>query len=251
MTRKISIPLVAIAATAAFIGCGSSGGSSSSSSTALRIPKQKVKIANYHPSINPSDFSTPVTNPYLPFIPGTTHQYKGTRDGVPTTTNVKVTNGSKTILGVKTVVVSDIVTQSNSLVEKTTDWYAQDKAGNVWYFGEDTAEYANGVVTSTHGTWEAGVDNAQPGIVMKANPTPGPAYREEYRPGQAEDMARVLSNSATLTIPKGTFHNVVETFNTDPLDPSKLEHKWFAKGLGMIKADRHSGGHIEHTHLVK
>ncbi len=250
MTRKISIPIVATVA-AALVGCGSSGSSSSSSSTALKIPKQKVKVANYHPNINPADFHTPVTNPYLPFIPGTTHQYKGTRDGVPTSTSVKVTNGSKTILGVKTVVVSDIVTQSHSLVEKTTDWYAQDKAGNVWYFGEDTAEYANGTVTSTAGTWEAGVDNAQPGIVMKANPTPGPAYREEYRPGQAEDMAKVLTNTATITIPKGTFHNLVETFNTDPLDPSKLEHKWYAKGIGPVKAIRHSGGHNEISELVK
>ena len=154
-------------------------------------------------------------------------------------------------MGVRCVVVQDVVTQHQSLVEKTTDWYAQDKAGNVWYFGEDTAEYQNGVVTSTSGTWEAGVDMAQPGIVMPARPKVGATYRQEYRPGVALDMATILSVNSTAKVPAGTFHHVVETLDKNPLDPSKIEHKWYAAGAGFVKAVLHGGGHVETTLQVR
>ena len=154
-------------------------------------------------------------------------------------------------MGVRCAVIKDIVMQNQSLVEKTTDCYSQDAAGNVWYFGEDTAEYQNGTVTTTAGTWEAGVDRAQPGIVMPAAPRVGDSYRQEYRPGIALDTARILSLGTTVHVPAGTFHHVVVTLDRNPLDPSKIERKWYAPDVGFVQAILHGGGHSETAKLVK
>jgi hypothetical protein len=205
----------------------------------------------YNPKIDPKSFTDRITNPYLPLAPGTTHTYKGTRDGNPTLHVVSVTKQHRTVMGVRCVVVKDNVYQSQSLVERTTDWYAQDKSGNVWYFGEDTAELANGVVTTTAGTWEAGVDKALPGIVMPAKPIIGRTYRQEYRPGVALDMATIVKLNATVKVPKGTYHNLVVTFDKNPLDPSKKEYKYYARGIGFVHAVLHGGGHVEVTGLLK
>src|SRR5262249_48281765 len=161
-----------------------------------------------------------VTNRYLPLVPGTAHRYRGLRDGAPTSHVVTVTRQTRTVMGVRCVVVKDVVMQNQSLVEKTTDWYAQDRAGNVWYFGEDTAEYQNGVATNTAGTWEAGVDRALPGIVMPAAPKVGRTYQQEYRPGVALDKATVLALDATVKVPAGTFQRAIVTLDKNPLDPS-------------------------------
>jgi hypothetical protein len=207
--------------------------------------------AGYHPKIDPKKFTARITNPFMPLQPGTTRRYTGVRDGAPTKHVMTVTPRHRTIMGVRCVVVSDVVTQNGSLVEKTTDWYAQDSAGNVWYFGEDTAEYQNGVVTSTAGTWEAGVDKALPGIVMPAHPRVATTYRQEYRPGVALDIATIVALNGTRKVPAGTFRHLVVTFDKNPLDPSKKEHKYFARGVGFVYAILHGGGHSETTALVK
>jgi hypothetical protein len=256
-----SVLLIAVGVAA----CGSSGtplsttttssgpnaNRSTPTTTSAQVKNPANIAANYHPKIVASKFSNQITNKYLPLKPGTTQVLKGTRDGVPTQTVVKVLNQTKTIMGVKCVVVSDVVTQNHSLVEKTTDWYAQDTAGNVWYFGENTAEYKNGVVTNTAGTWEAGVDKALPGIVMEANPKKGDHFRQEYRPGVAMDRGTILNTNATIKVPAGTYHHVVITHDINPLDPTKLEHKWFAPGVGFVHAVLHQGGHVEISGLVK
>ena len=233
-------------------GCGSSGSSKPAAQTPTRsaLP-QRARVISYHPKIVAARFTANITNRYFPIARGKTFIYAGTKDGAPERVEMKILHTTRTILGVPCVVISDVVTSNYTLVEKTTDWYSQDSAGNVWYFGEDTKEYKNGVVTSTAGTWEAGVDNAQPGIAMKAAPKPGPAYRQEYRPGIAEDMAKILTTTATRRVPLGKLHNVLQTYDTDPLNPNKLEHKWFAPGVGMIEAIRWGGGHNEHIKLVK
>jgi hypothetical protein len=205
----------------------------------------------YHPKIDPSRFTTKITNPFMPLPVGTTHHYSGVRDGAPTEHVMTVTGQTRTVMGVRCVVVTDNVTQNQSLIEKTTDWYAQDSAGNVWYFGENTAEYQNGVVTTTAGTWEAGVDKAQPGIVMPAKPKPGQSFRQEYRPGVALDQATVVSLTGVVHTPGGTFRHLVVTFDKNPLDPSKMEHKYFARGIGFVYALLQGGGHKEVTRFVK
>jgi hypothetical protein len=259
---RIASPIITIAVVAMVLaGCGSSGTKLASPQTTASTPSgtpatstssAAVTIAlNYHPKIDPTKFTNKITNPYFPMSPGKTLRYKGIRDGKPTEHVFTVTHGTKVVMGVRVAVIKDVVTQNHSLVEKTTDWYAQDAVGNVWYFGEDTAEYVNGVVTSTAGTWEAGVDKAQPGIVMPAVPRVGDSYRQEYRPGVAMDEAKILSVSATAHVPAGTYNHLIVTFDKNPLDPSKMERKFYAKGVGFVKAILHGGGHTETTQLVK
>jgi hypothetical protein len=213
-------------------------------------PRSTASFPPYNPVIDPASFTSNVTNPYFPLIPGTTYVFDGTRDGSPRRAEVTVTHETKTIMGVKCIVVRDVVTANNQLVEKTVDWYAQDKDGNVWYFGEDTAEYENGAVTSTAGTWLAGVDGALPGIVMEAKPAIGDAYRQEYRPGEAEDYAKVEQLDGAITVPAGSYSNVIVTEDTDLLDTSKLEHKSYAPGVGFVGTEGMVNGHHEVVSLT-
>jgi hypothetical protein len=251
--KATSLTLLAAGATAAAVaGCGSSG---KTHTTATQTPVAATTTTTsgppYHPKIVPADFSNRVTNPYFSLKPGMTRVYDGTKDGVPEHVVVTVSRSYRTIMGIKCVIVNDVVTINRALEENTTDWYAQDKQGNVWYFGEDSKDYKNGVVVSTQGTWETGVDGALPGVVVHAKPVVGPRYRQEYRPGVAEDMARVLTVTATQAVPAGTFHNTVLTLDTDPLNPDKVEHKWYARGVGLIHAIRIGGQHHEEIKLAR
>jgi hypothetical protein len=207
--------------------------------------------APYHPAIDPRQFSTSITNRYFPLTPGTKIVFDGSRDGVPHHTEMTVTSEIKTVMGVRCVVGRDVVTSQGALVEKTTDWYAQAANGDVWYFGEVTAEYNNGAVSSTKGSWEAGVDNAQPGIVMMARPAIGLSYRQEYRPGEAEDMAKVLRIDPSIQVPGGTFHDVVVTEDSDPLNPDKIDEKRYAPGVGLVSSTRDRAGHHEDSSYVR
>lgn len=247
------VPLLLVLAAA---GCGSRHGAATTTPAGTAggsagAAPTTAAAAPYHVTVDPRAFSAHITNPWFPLAPGTTRVFDGTKDGAPEHVEVTVLRATRTILGVACVVVSDIVTSNDTLVEKTTDWYAQDRAGSVWYFGEDSKEYRNGVVSSTQGSWEAGVDNAQPGIVMQAHPRPGVAYRQEFRPGVAEDMAKVLGVATTMRVPAGLFRNAVLTLDTDPLNPDKVERKWYAPGLGLIAASRTSSAHHEDIKLVK
>jgi len=206
---------------------------------------------NYHPVIVPADFSTRITNPYFPLKPGTAYVFDGLRDGAPQHTEMTVTNETKKIMGVSTVVVRDVVTSNGALVEKTTDWYAQKRNGDVWYFGEATAEYENGKLANTRGSWEAGVDNAQPGIIMLASPRPGAGYRQEYRPGEALDTATVETVGAKVTVAAGGFAKVVVTNDTNPLAPDRIDKKWYGPDVGLVKVVRDRTGHHEEAELVK
>jgi hypothetical protein len=255
--------MIALAGTALLVGCGSSGNSNVASAppgtaAAVVATAAPTVAANtptatlppYDPKIDPAKFTDQITNPYFPLARGTVIQYEGVVNGAPTNTELVVTGESKTIMGVKCVVVRDTVTSKAALVEKTTDWYAQDTDGNVWYFGEDTKEYTNGAVSSTAGTWEAGVDGAKPGIVMEASPKVGDEYRQESRPGVAEDMAKVLQVDAKLTVPAGAYTKVIVTKDTDPLNVKKLENKYYAAGVGMILTKGTINGHYHDSKLT-
>jgi hypothetical protein len=196
----------------------------------------------YRAIIDPAAFATQIDNPYLPLQPGTTFVYEGTSDGEKEHNDVTVTAETKTILGVQCVVVRDTVTVDGELVEDTLDWFAQDKAGNVWYLGEDSKSYEDGELESTEGSWEAGVDGAQPGIIMPAAPKIGDEYRQEYYPGEAEDMASVLDLGAgPVTVPYGTFDDLLVTKEWSPLEPEVVEQKTYAPGVGLILAESVQG----------
>jgi hypothetical protein len=182
-------------------------------------------------TIDPDDFVAVIDNPYFTLEPGTTFIYESP-DGTSVTTFF-VTRQTKEILGVTCIVVEDTVTQDGKLAEKTFDYFAQDIYGNVWYFGEATKEFDNGHV-SREGSWLAGVDGAEPGIVMLASPTKGDEYNQENAPGVAEDSAEVVSLHESVSVPYGSFpHDVLETEDTNPLAGS-VELKFYGPGVGLL-----------------
>jgi hypothetical protein len=174
--------------------------------------------------LDPGQFTTRIDNRWWPMTPGSRWTYRET-DGQGSTQRVQVTvtGQTRTISGVQARVVHDVVTEDGQLVQNTYDWYAQDDKGNVWYLGEDTKEYEGGKVVSTEGSWEAGVDGAQPGILLPADPRRDMAYRQEYHKGQAEDAARVLSLDMRAEVPAGSFDQLLTTQDSTPLEPKLLE----------------------------
>jgi hypothetical protein len=197
------------------------------------------------PTFDPKDFttSTRIDNPYFPLNPGTTFVYEGTPRGNGEHNEVSVTRDTKTILGVDCVVVHDRVWVKGDLVEDTFDWYAQDRAGNVWYMGEDASQYKNGALTGHEGSWEAGVGGAQPGYIMEAHPQVGDSYRQEFLAGVAEDMAQVLSVSESVSVPYGSWAGtVLRTKEWSPLERSVLEDKFYVPGIGTVRDDTLKGG---------
>ena len=199
--------------------------------------------APYQPVIDPASFVSGVDNPYWPLKPGSKWRYEGNIDGTPEVVTVEVLAETKEILGITCVVVRDEVTADGETVELTFDWYAQDVHGNVWYLGEDSKEYENGVVVGTTGSWEAGVDGAQPGIVMPADPGQvADTYRQEYYAGEAEDLARVLETGASVTVAFGSFEDVLVTEEWTPLESEIREHKSYAPDIGFVKEEVVQGG---------
>ncbi len=250
-TAAAAIGLITVGALST--GCGGGARSSLPSVSATSpsavgpLPMTSVspmKIPEpYAPRIDPSAFSATITNPYLPLAPGTRTIYVAqTPDGVQRTTT-EVTRDTKKVMGVDTVVVHDTVTLDGRPAEDTFDWYAQDRDGNVWYFGEATQEFANGAPDSK-GSFEAGVGGALPGIAMPGHPHVGDQYRQEYAKGIAEDTGEVLSLTGTESTPlTGAAKDLLVTKDADLLDPTGgVEDKYYAPGVGLILTVSVGGG---------
>lgn len=203
----------------------------------------------YNPVIDPANFVGQIDNPYLPMTPGTTFKYEAeTEDGLVEEA-VFVTHETKTIMGVVCTVVRDSESVEGQLEEDTLDWYAQDKNGNVWYFGEYSTQYENGEVIGHEGSWEAGIDGALPGIIMMAKPLLGKSYRQEYLKGVAEDTAKALRLNARVSVAYGDFENCLVTKEWTPLEPGHIEHKYYAPGVGLVLIMELKGKNIR-TELV-
>jgi hypothetical protein len=198
------------------------------------VPIDPGDGGEYAPVIDPAAFVDVIDNPYLPYAVGSRWVYEGTVDGTLERTVVEVLDERREVMGVSALVVRDTVYADDEVVEDTYDWFAQDADGNVWYLGEDTHEYENGVAVNAAGAWEAGVDGALPGIVMPADPAVGDAFRQEYYPGEAEDMGEILEVGVSRTIALGDYDDVVVMENWTPLDPEIIEEKWYARGVGTI-----------------
>jgi len=273
MSRTLTT--LSIVAVLAIAGCGSDGGptqtavaaaatpttpptaspapsaSAPASAPASSAPSGAPAAATSDEAIDPANFVDVVDNPWFPLIPGTTFTYKGTADGEPTTDVFAVTHDTKVVDGITTTVIKDDVFVRGVLEERTEDWYAQDRDGNVWYFGETTAELnRRGKVTSTAGSWEAGVDGARPGIFMPADPAIGLAYPQEQFLGEAEDWFVVLFEDMRAKVPAGTWTDTIVTGEWTPLEPGIVGEKWYAKGVGQVRENTISGGQ-ETLELVK
>jgi hypothetical protein len=239
--------IIALALLAALAsGCGSShGGGTSAKSASELAPIRKP----YSPSIDPANFVATIDNKFWPLRPGTSFHYEGVRGKVPQTDDEVVTHQTKRILGINCTVVRDTVSERGHAIERTLDFYAQDKQGNVWYLGEDSFELQHGRFVKASDSWRSGVDGAKPGIIMPADPQPGDKYRQEYYPpGEALDQALVLGYREAVTVPYGSFKRSLVTSEFSPLEP-QTEEKYYVAGLGEI-LERVVKGHHEEFRLV-
>jgi hypothetical protein len=191
--------------------------------------------------LDPAELTTLIDHPYWPMRPGSRWVYRQTDADGSRRIEVTVTHRTRTVMGVEARVVHDVATEDGKVAEDTYDWYAQDAHGNVWYLGEDTRQLKDGKVTSTEGSWQAGVDGAQPGIVLPARPQPGMAYRQEYA-SRARDSAAVLSLNQRAKVPSGLFDHVLVTKEFSPLEPKLLKHAFFAPGVGPVLSLTLAGG---------
>jgi len=191
--------------------------------------------------INPADFVAAVTNAYFPLLPGTTLIYSSTVDGQMRDVTVMVTHDTKVILGVTCTVVHETLMHGLTPLEDNLHWYAQDKSGNVWFFGENLMKFENGQVV-TDGSWEAGVDGAQPGFIVKAHPQVGDAYRQEFASGIAEDHAEILSLTESVTVPAGSFQSCLKTKDFSDLDPGVVQNKVYCPDVGQVLTVTVQGG---------
>jgi hypothetical protein len=193
--------------------------------------------------LDPRDFTTNIDNPWFPLRPGQTYVYTGRKDGKASVDTFEVSHDTAIIDGVPCVVVHDTLTQGGAVVEKTLDWYSEDWSGNVWYFGEDTQTLdRGGRVTSTEGTWQAGVDGATPGIFMPMNPQVGQSFQQEHLAGRAEDWFVVLQTSIPVTVPFGEFTGALLTAEWSPLEPAVLSEKVYVPLIGEVREADVAGG---------
>jgi hypothetical protein len=195
---------------------------------------------------DPADFTTRIDNPYYPLHPGDRRVYRETApDGTRNRIVDLVTNQTKLIADGVTarVIRSRVTSHTGKLVETTEEWFAQDRAGNVWYFGEDTTSYETGR-PDKHGSFDAGRDGALPGIQMLAKPKRGMRYPLErgYKSG-AGDRSEVLSvGREQVEVPYRHFRHTLMTRDSSPLEPKAGELWFYAKGVGGVLALDISGG---------
>jgi hypothetical protein len=246
--RKALSFLIAVLAVVAG-GCGSSGGGSTTTARPGSASALAPVHGRYAPKIDPANFVPSVDNPLWPLKPGTAFHYEGTRGTTPQTDDEVVTHQTRKIIAITCTVVRDTVSEHGHAIERTFDFYAQDRQGNVWYVGEDSFELQHGKFVKASDSWRSGVGGAKPGIIMPAHPRPGDDYRQEYYPpGEALDEAHVLGFRKPPRVPYGEFKRALVTSEFSPLEP-QTEEKYYVAGVGEI-LERVVKGHHEEFRLV-
>jgi hypothetical protein len=237
-TRKRAMSALSLVATGFVLAACGGGGGSDATGALASAASSKLPQGSEPVDLNPADFTSKIDNPYWPMSPGSRWVYsetdtRGTKERVV----VEVTDRTKVIAnGIEARVVRDTVSENGQPVEITDDWYAQDSTGNIWYLGEHVTNYENGKVVDHAGSFEAGVDGAQPGIAMPANPERGMSYRQEYYEGEAEDKGAVITvGEEQVQVPFGYFNtDVLMTRDLVPLEPKVQELKFYAPEVGPV-----------------
>ena len=203
----------------------------------------------YDPVIDPGSFVEGVDNPLFPLRPGTTYIYENRLATGTERTEVMVTHNRRVIAGVGCVEVRSVTTSAGALQEDALDWFAQDRDGNVWYFGENSKEYANGLVVGLSGSWMSGENGAKPGLIFEAHPQAGQRYRQEYLPGSAEAVREILALDGSVTVSTGSYTGCVVTEDLSALEPDETETKYFAPGVGLVQTVYTATG--DHEDLIE
>lgn len=217
------------------------GGTSATVATGHDAPKAPGPIESgagpgWPATLRPGDFVARVDNPWFPLQPGSEYRYAGVKDRRMMVDVVRVTDRTKRILGVETTVVHDVVKLNGVPEEVTNDFYAQDRHGNVWYFGEATRELdEHGNTISTEGSFQAGMNGARAGVLIPGHPSVGLAARQEFLKGQAEDHFKVLDLNAEVSVPFVSSHHALRTREWTPLEPSVLDNKYYVRGIGTVR----------------
>ena len=267
-SRPSMLPLAALAA--AVVSCTSADRAAAPPNADHLQVVPVTPNDEWSPNLRPADFSPGGANPYFPLVPGTTFRYAGGSDDEPEIGIVHVTTAIKTILGINATVVHDRVYLdangngvpdgtvcgadlgiTSELIEETFDWYATANDNTVWYLGEDSREYDDCTLVGTTGSWEAGVDGAQPGIIMLAQPVVGQSYRQEFAEDVAEDWARVLQLNQQVSVPFGAFSGCLKTIDWSALEPGHREHKFYCPNVGLVLEVSPRGGRERNALVAK
>ncbi len=256
MSAARSPALAAIVAALVLVACGSDPAEPAATETIIDTTAETTAAdelaqpvidpgdgGEYAPEIDPAEFSDVVDNPFMPLLPGARWVYEEhSPDGEVGEVVVEVLDERRTVMGVSTIVVHDVASVDGEVVEDTYDWFAQDSAGNVWYFGEDTTAYDDAGTATREGAWEAGVGGALPGVVMAGEPAvTGTGYRQEFLPSVAEDMGEIIAVSGSASTPFGDFDDVIVTRDWTPLEPEVVEEKTYARGVGLVAETKNDG----------
>jgi hypothetical protein len=249
MVLLVIITAVSLAAA----GCGERDRESADVRTSSASREGALPQGSEPVDLDPENFTTKIDHPYWPMVPGTRWTYRETdQEGAELRVVVTVTEQTKKIAnGITARVVRDTVTEEGKIIEDTFDWYAQDEQGNIWYMGENTAEFEDGKLVTRAGSFEAGVDGAQPGIIAPADPRDGMQYRQEYYRGQAEDNGEILSTDEMAEVPYGQFDNALLTKDTITIEPNVLEYKLYAPRVGPVLVMGVSGGPGSREELIE
>ena len=241
-TAARTIGAIATLATVAALGAGTSA----DATVGKGAPTPKASHFGHRSNL--------ITNSWFPLARGSVYVYDGQKDGKQARDVMTVTRKTRTITGIRAAAVADRLFLNGRLAERTTDWYAQDKHGTVWYLGEATAELnAKGKVTNTEGSFLNGRDGAKGGIFMPAHPRVGQSFQQESFKGEAEDRFRILDLATSITTPAVSSQNAMLTEEKTPLEPGVVDHKYYVQGIGTVKEQQVAGapaGKAEETQLV-
>jgi hypothetical protein len=229
MERRWKRKVVAAAAAVSLAAAGSGVYVSIAGATTHRTNASK-----YEPVLDPANFVSVIDNTFYPLPVGRVLIYRGQKDGVTQRETVTVTDQTRVIEGITATTVTDVSVHHGTLLEKTSDWYAQDKQGNVWYLGEDTKAYGPNGSVDTSGSWVAGINDGEPGMIMEAHPQVPDAYRQEYLAGNAADMGWVVQRGGSVTVPYGTVNGIMTSLEASTVEPGSYDQKIYGPGLGIV-----------------